>query len=437
MSAIARPLHREIEQIGGGEPWWERLSLSDQHQHDVYWKQGYQIWCETKDYLLAVEYFQQSLAGCQNIWNEYLRNPTPQDSNTTGETPKPKITYDGDTVPFAFRLAQRLLFCAYCEMDGQATDAARQRLLQGISILFQTNSIWAEKEQQQQQQDWNDLWMELMLSMEEVDSLRPYAKNVALLALASRSSSTETKCGPCGWIDPWQRPGYMVPFPLLVPSPPYIPRQHHPHWCRQLEEHFSDFLQDYEILRDTCFGWSKVGCGDRGSGHDDHRVVVGQDWSEYVLFGTGHSECSGASKTRSLIQQILPDAVSLAEQGGGEVIFSRLAPHTHIQAHCGPTNLRWTAHLGLVVPTLSNTNSIDQSCQIRVGTQWHNWEVGKILLFDDSFEHEVRNDADQERVVLLLRLWHPDLPHHLRETCLAEARQNKDAAVEKRYYPPM
>ena len=40
---------------------------------------------------------------------------------------------------------------------------------------------------------------------------------------------------------------------------------------------FQRFFFDYETLCDTCLGWFK------GSGHDDHEVVVGQDWIEYVL----------------------------------------------------------------------------------------------------------------------------------------------------------
>ncbi len=37
------------------------------------------------------------------------------------------------------------------------------------------------------------------------------------------------------------------------------------------------------------------------------------------------------------------------------------------------------------------------------------WEEGKVIVFDDSFEHEVWNDSKQERIVLLLNFWHPDL----------------------------
>jgi aspartate beta-hydroxylase len=207
-----------------------------------------------------------------------------------------------------------------------------------------------------------------------------------------------------------------------------------PGWCGQLEKNFHTILEEYESIRRSALGWSKVGNGDRGSGTTDHRVVAGQDWSEYVLFGTGQQNSPNTMKTQSLIRQIIPDAVSLAEQGGGEVIFSRLAPRTHIQPHCGPTNLRWTAHLGLVVPKHSAKEGF--RCQIRVGERWHSWELGKILLFDDSFEHEVRNDTEEERVVLLLRLWHPGLPRDCRSGALLEARQSKDDAVTKRYHPP-
>ena len=34
---------------------------------------------------------------------------------------------------------------------------------------------------------------------------------------------------------------------------------------------------------------------------------------------------------------------------------------------------------------------------------------GAGIVFDDSFEHDVWNDGDRRRVVLVLDLWHPDL----------------------------
>ncbi len=68
------------------------------------------------------------------------------------------------------------------------------------------------------------------------------------------------------------------------------------------------------------------------------------------------------------------------------------------------------------------------------------WSAGKILLFDDSFEHEVRNDTDEERVVLLIRLWHPELMTSsgsgLASQLVQEAIAKKEESIQKRYNPP-
>ena len=32
----------------------------------------------------------------------------------------------------------------------------------------------------------------------------------------------------------------------------------------------------------------------------------------------------------------------------------------------------------------------------------YHWKVGECLVFDDTYEHEVRNDTDERRVVLFL-----------------------------------
>lgn len=426
-----------------------QLSQLEWSEHQSHWHSGYRLW-QRQDYLRAMEHFQRSLEPCQKAWNSFVQSET-KPPTTTGEdlptsrhfrTPPIANQEQGDADRLGFMLAKRLLFCAYCELDGQAFDAGQQRLTQCLSLLMTTrrggvsgSSSWSP---------WDDAWMELMLSMEEQDDQRQFARNVAALGLSivsfvDHNEQSQTKqadhsiVGPCGWTNAWQRPGYMASH-LVGQSPMYIGRESQPEWCRELERHFPEIFEEYQLLRKKSFGWSKVGSGDRGSGHDDHRVVAGQDWSEFVLFGTGEPTDTTASKTRSLIRKHVPDAVSLAQHGGGEVIFSCLAPHTHIQAHCGPTNLRWTAHLGLVVPKVSE--GCDDRCQIRVGVEWHNWETGRVLLFDDSFEHEVRNDTNEERVVLLLRVWHPQLPLDARYSCLAGARQSKEATIDKRYHPP-
>ncbi|EOD14965.1 hypothetical protein EMIHUDRAFT_61840 [Emiliania huxleyi CCMP1516] len=73
----------------------------------------------------------------------------------------------------------------------------------------------------------------------------------------------------------------------------------------------------------------------------------------------------------------------------------------HLLPHCGSTNARLTAHLPLIVP---------DGCEIRVGDEVRHPRVGELLIFDDSYEHEVWNRHPTDvRVVLLIRFWHPDI----------------------------
>ena len=37
------------------------------------------------------------------------------------------------------------------------------------------------------------------------------------------------------------------------------------------------------------------------------------------------------------------------------------------------------------------------------------WEEGKVVVFDDSFEHEIWNLSSHPRLILILDLIHPDM----------------------------
>jgi aspartyl/asparaginyl beta-hydroxylase (cupin superfamily) len=51
----------------------------------------------------------------------------------------------------------------------------------------------------------------------------------------------------------------------------------------------------------------------------------------------------------------------------------------------------------------------DGDCAIRVGDETRRWHEGKCLVFDDYFEHEAWNRTDEDRLVLIVDLWHPGL----------------------------
>lgn len=94
--------------------------------------------------------------------------------------------------------------------------------------------------------------------------------------------------------------------------------------------------------------------------------------------------------------------------------FSTLHGKSSIKPHSGPMNLRLRMHLPLVVPSkhphdLAAPSSLRPSTGIQVADQLREWHEGSAIVLDDSYVHEVWNNTNQSRVLLLLDLWHPDV----------------------------
>ncbi|KAG5677234.1 hypothetical protein PVAND_007009 [Polypedilum vanderplanki] len=122
------------------------------------------------------------------------------------------------------------------------------------------------------------------------------------------------------------------------------------------------------------------------------------DWKQFELFARGAATkyCHMAPITCKIINGF--KAASSCKRG--QVKFSVLHPNTHIHSHCGPTNCRIRAHLGLQVP---------EKTFIRVANETRSWKDGEWLIFDDSFEHEVWHNGTSIRLVLIVDMYHPDL----------------------------
>jgi aspartate beta-hydroxylase len=119
-------------------------------------------------------------------------------------------------------------------------------------------------------------------------------------------------------------------------------------------------------------------------------------------FDASHVACPRTSK--------LLDGVPLTrvDAHAPEVLFSVLAPQTHIKPHHGVTNTRVVTHLPLVIP--------QGDCRLVVGGEEHAWREGRCVTFDDTLLHEAWNRTDRQRVVLILDTWNPDLRQ---EECIA------------------
>lgn len=123
---------------------------------------------------------------------------------------------------------------------------------------------------------------------------------------------------------------------------------------------------------------------------DQSRISKGDNWKTFAfyIFGQRVSDNCAQCPDTAAVLDALPNLQN--------AFFSILAPHYHIPPHKGPTRALIRCHLGLRVPAER------QQCWLRVDDQICHWQEGEVLVFDDTYEHEVYNNSDEVRVVLFL-----------------------------------
>lgn len=130
-----------------------------------------------------------------------------------------------------------------------------------------------------------------------------------------------------------------------------------------------------------------------------NRLIDSYDWSALFLCENGKRNAAmieRCPRTWAAMQQVpAPRTVN-----SPTVMFSLLKPGARIAAHTGMFNTRLICHLPLIVPP---------GCGFRVGNEVREWQPGKLMVFDDTIEHEAWNEGGSERVVLIFDIWRPDL----------------------------
>jgi len=132
---------------------------------------------------------------------------------------------------------------------------------------------------------------------------------------------------------------------------------------------------------------------------DQRKISKGTNWRTFILYGFGQKmekNCRIAPETTKLLETV-PNLQT--------AWFSILAPGYHIRAHTGVTKGILRTHVGLIIPRDY------EKCRIRVDNEIRPWREGEVFTFDDTYEHEVWNETDEERVILLfdfdrpMRFW--------------------------------
>ena len=127
-----------------------------------------------------------------------------------------------------------------------------------------------------------------------------------------------------------------------------------------------------------------------------------REWSTLHLARHGsyiEEPCARCPQTVAALRAI-PDLHDVPGYGP-EIMFSVLRPKTLIPSHRGSVNSRVIVHLPLVVPV---------DCgYLRVCDEKRGWQEGRLMMFDDTFDHEAWNGTDEVRVVLIFDVWNPRL----------------------------
>lgn len=198
------------------------------------------------------------------------------------------------------------------------------------------------------------------------------------------------------------QPYYAVPNRLLVPRLPAVPFFDRAQfaWVDALEARTPQIVEEmwaaYGQAREDFQPYVAYAPGTPVN--QWHELNHSARWSSYFLWRNGvavYEHQRQCPRTAAALAE-----VEMAEIGGlcPNAMFSALAPRTAIPPHHGETNARLVVHLPLVVPP---------NCLYRVGFERRHWTVGEVLIFDDSIEHEARNDSDELRVVLIFDVWNP------------------------------
>jgi len=130
-------------------------------------------------------------------------------------------------------------------------------------------------------------------------------------------------------------------------------------------------------------------------------------WSAFHLIQNGKEVPENASRCPHTMAAIRNVPLCGIKGQSPSALFSILRPGVHIPPHHGFTNARLFCHLPLIVPPNCGT--------LRVGNESRPWAEGRLMVFDDTIEHQAFNSSSRLRVVLLFDIWRPELTAKERE----------------------
>ncbi len=171
-------------------------------------------------------------------------------------------------------------------------------------------------------------------------------------------------------------------------------------WVAALEAAAPAISAELLALLQTRDGFKPYVEADPDRPNKGHALLDDEKWSAFHLFDRGTPIEAHAARCPATMAALANLPLPRIHGRAPMALFSLLEPHTHIPPHWGMLNTRLIVHLPLIVPN---------DCRLRVGNHTRTVEPGKVMIFDDSIEHEAWNDSDETRIILLTEIWRPEL----------------------------
>jgi aspartyl/asparaginyl beta-hydroxylase (cupin superfamily) len=141
-----------------------------------------------------------------------------------------------------------------------------------------------------------------------------------------------------------------------------------------------------------------------------HGLVDNPQWSTLDLWDKGQPVPGLSARFPRTMTAVEATDLPRISVRAPNVLFSRLSAGARIPPHHGMLNTRLVCHLPLVVPP---------GCGFRVGGETREWHEGKLLIFDDTIEHEAWNEGSSDRIILIFDAWRPELDARERQAVAA------------------
>lgn len=186
-------------------------------------------------------------------------------------------------------------------------------------------------------------------------------------------------------------------------------------WVKDLESKSNEIAEELQFVETSSVVFKS---------DSKYAQTMGEGWTAFRLqrFGEWNADnCALFPKTTQILRSL---AIPLAMRG---VMFAKQKPNSGVQPHSDGRNFILTGHLGLKVP------KAHELCWIKVGGEKRSWMKNELLVFDTSFTHETMNSSDEDRYVLILDFWHPELTQIERDSLsfVYDARNKFDSGRER------